>query len=112
MIIRQVFPALPHEPQIGTVADLASRVRLTGNQQGLAPITFLIGAGCSVSAGIPAVSAIAQDQVIRLAHKLTGKTLTDAAKALILVAENGFLKGHHDIARDSPHTLGHLEKLL
>lgn len=96
---------MQHEPQIGSVAELASRARLSRNPQGLAPITFLIGAGCSVSAGVPAVITIGKDEVVRLAHKLTGKMQNDPAKALIVVADNGYLKGHQEIARNSPDQL-------
>ena len=96
---------MPHEPQIGTVEALASRARLTRNPDGLARITFLIGAGCSVSAGIPAVTAIAQDEVKRLARKLTSKTQADPAKALLQAAKHGYLTGHREIAENSPDQL-------
>jgi hypothetical protein len=82
---------LKHEPQKGSVAELASRMRLTQALPGLAPITFLIGAGCSVTAGVPAVSSIAKSEVTKLAKRLTGRTVKDPAKALIAVAEKGYL---------------------
>jgi tetratricopeptide (TPR) repeat protein len=43
---------------------------------------FLIGAGCSRSAGIPLAGEIAQDCIIKLARIYTGKTFRKADKAL------------------------------
>lgn len=94
------------EPQIGTVRDLASRMTLLRNADGLAPITFIIGAGCSVTAGIMSASDIAKSEVKRLCKQLTNKFISDPAKALIAVAHSaGYLKGHYDIATKTPDQL-------
>jgi tetratricopeptide (TPR) repeat protein len=90
------------EPQIGTVADLANRMRLSRPEDGLAPITFLIGAGCSVSAGIPAAKTIAKSEVQKLAKRFGGIDQMDDAAALAYIGAKGTLKGHKEIAEKTP----------
>ena len=84
------------------MADLSGRMKLTRADKGLSPITFLIGAGCSVSAGVPSATTIARNEVVKLALKLTKKRITDPAKALIAVGHQGYLKGHLPIAEATP----------
>ena len=84
------------------MADLSGRMKLTRAEKGLSPITFLIGAGCSVSAGVPSATTIARNEVVKLALKLTKKRITDPAKALIAVGHKGYLNGHMKFAKDTP----------
>lgn len=98
------MPDFP-EPQLGTIQNLASRLQLHKKPDGLAPVTFLIGAGCSVSAGIPAVNTIAKQTVTELSLRLTGATPQSAEEALINLARHGYFQGHTKVARTAPTTL-------
>lgn len=93
------------EPQIGTVGELANRMRLSRAPDGLAPITFLIGAGCSVTAGIPAAKAIAQNEVQKLAIRFGNTEGLDPAAALAFIAAKGTLAGHKEIAENDPKSV-------
>lgn len=86
------------KPQNGTVRDLAHKLRQTRLQSGLAPVVFLIGAGCSVSAGVPTVPVIAKRQVVELARKYGDTNIADPTKALHFLGTRGILAGHKDIA--------------
>lgn len=52
--------------QTGNVRDLADAIRTSKNaaRDGVAPITFLVGAGCSVSAGVPLAADIARKLIV------------------------------------------------
>ncbi|OYU38167.1 MAG: hypothetical protein CFE33_16435 [Pseudorhodobacter sp. PARRP1] len=80
-------------------------MKLSRNPNGLAKITFLIGAGCSVSAGIPTVPTIAKAEVCKLYAKLLGESTDDHIKALIAVGKQKFLAGHLSIAQNTPDQL-------
>jgi tetratricopeptide (TPR) repeat protein len=89
-----------HATQIGTVKDLARRMELIPATEGLRQVTFLIGAGCSLSAGIPTVNRIAQTEVQKLAEHLGLGQHDNPSVALALLGEKkGYFTGHLDIAR-------------
>jgi tetratricopeptide (TPR) repeat protein len=62
------------EPRIGNVSEVASAVRLAAAQDksALGRTVFLVGAGCSKSAGIPLVPQMANELVVKLATALQG----------------------------------------
>ena len=62
------------EPKIGNIGEVASAIRLAASQDksALGRTVFLIGAGCSKSAGIPLVPDMARDLVVKLAAALHG----------------------------------------
>jgi tetratricopeptide (TPR) repeat protein len=77
------------EPIAKTVADLASDLTLAhegaeGPNEGRGGAIFLIGAGCSVSAGIPAAPGVAKHCALKLAYIYSAGAFTgsDADKAL------------------------------
>ena len=72
-------------------------MRQTKPETGLAPILFLVGAGCSVTAGVPMVPKIAKDQVPELAKRHQLET-TSPVTALFQLGTIGILQGHKDIA--------------
>jgi tetratricopeptide (TPR) repeat protein/NAD-dependent SIR2 family protein deacetylase len=59
------------DPEIGQVSDVANAVRMASadDGKGLGRVVFFIGAGCSISAGIPLVRDMARTLVRRLAVK-------------------------------------------
>jgi hypothetical protein len=73
-------------PKIGSIDDVAKAVQLAeaDHANGLGRTVLFVGAGCSVSAGIPLVSEIAPDLVVRLARKMKAplEALTDPQSAL------------------------------
>ena len=83
------------EPILKEIGDLATALQIAkpSNHQsepGGAGAVFLIGAGCSVSAGIRHAAGVAQYCAVKLAHKLSGGQIEmqDAERALAwLVAE-------------------------
>jgi tetratricopeptide (TPR) repeat protein len=54
---------------IATVKDVAEKIIIAQDHAGLGRTIFFIGAGCSVSAGVPAVPEIAQRMVEEIASK-------------------------------------------
>ena len=92
------------EPQIGKIEDLVLRMKLAKPQGAARPVTFLMGAGCSVSAGIPTVTTIAQNEVLALAANF-GATPRNPAEAIVALASHGLFAGHAEIARTKPDTL-------
>ena len=58
------------EAQLGGIADVANAIRMASSESamGLGRTVFFIGAGCSVSAGIPLVQDMAKSLVKRLAR--------------------------------------------
>jgi tetratricopeptide (TPR) repeat protein len=72
------------EPKLGKVADVANAIQLAAvsEERGLGRTVFLIGAGCSYSAGIPLVPKMAQHLAIQLARaKRASPEISDAAQA-------------------------------
>jgi tetratricopeptide (TPR) repeat protein len=67
-------PVASKEPKIGNIGEVASAIRLAASQDksALGRTVFLIGAGCSKSAGIPLVPDMARDLVVKLAAALHG----------------------------------------
>jgi tetratricopeptide (TPR) repeat protein/NAD-dependent SIR2 family protein deacetylase len=59
------------EARLGSVADIANAIRMAAadDDKSLGRAVFFIGAGCSVSAGIPLASGMARELVQRLATK-------------------------------------------
>jgi hypothetical protein len=77
------------EPTIKTVTDLANDLTLAreeaeGSNQGRGRAIFLVGAGCSVTAGIPAAPGVAKHCALKLARVYSGGEFTgeDADAAL------------------------------
>lgn len=62
------------EPRIGNVGEIATAIRLAAGRDNaaLGRTVFLIGAGCSKSAGIPLVPEMARELVVKLATALQG----------------------------------------
>jgi hypothetical protein len=81
-----------YEPQLGSVEELA-RVMLRHRRENgsdFSPIIFFIGAGCSVSAGVPAGKSIAQDRTLYLARQYLRTDFKDPAEAY-----NAMLRAKH-----------------
>jgi hypothetical protein len=82
----------PYEPQLGSVEELA-RVMLRHRRENgvdFSPIIFFIGAGCSVSAGVPAGESIAKDRTLYLARHYLRTDFKDPAEAY-----NAMLRAKH-----------------
>jgi tetratricopeptide (TPR) repeat protein len=60
---------IPPSPTLATVKDVAESIIMAQQPAGLGRTIFFIGAGCSVSARVPAVPAIAQRMVQEIAGK-------------------------------------------
>ena len=61
----------PRDPQIGTVGDIADRMRFARSDVLLPGCTiFLIGAGCSISAGVPGAALVAQRMAREVADRM------------------------------------------
>lgn len=58
--------------RIASVAEVADAIQLAKESDRLGRIVFLIGAGCSVSAGVPGAPAIARRMTRHVAHSLCG----------------------------------------
>jgi tetratricopeptide (TPR) repeat protein len=67
-------------PGVATVKNVAESIIMAQQEVGLGRTIFFIGAGCSVSAGVPAVPAIAQKMVREIATKF--RTCDATASAL------------------------------
>jgi tetratricopeptide (TPR) repeat protein len=94
------------------VADLANDLTLacdedTGPKQGRGRAIFLIGAGCSISAGIPAAPGVAKHCATMLAKTYSRGAFTDndPNKALSWLVENGTveLSGDLSLKKDGSH---------
>jgi hypothetical protein len=80
------------EPRLGSVEELA-RVMLRhrrDNAADFSPIIFFVGAGCSVSAGVPTGRSIAEDRTLYLARKYLRTTTSDPTEAY-----NAMLRAKH-----------------
>ena len=61
----------PRNPRLATVAEIADRMRFARPDAPLLGHTiFLIGAGCSVSAGVPGATSVAQLMVREVARRM------------------------------------------
>lgn len=93
------------EPQLGNIKELAQIMKRERGENAsvFSRIIFFIGAGCSVSAGVPTVTEIAQDRTIYLAKKYLRKDSSDAAEAYnALVHARQFSFGSSDTAAGTP----------
>jgi tetratricopeptide (TPR) repeat protein len=81
------------EPRIGNIGEVATAIRLAAGKDNvvLGRTVFLIGAGCSKSAGIPLVSEMARELIIKLATALQGpaSALTDPEIAYRWLLQGG-----------------------
>lgn len=81
------------EPRIGNVGEVATAIRLAAgrDKSALGRTVFLIGAGCSKSAGIPLVPDMARDLVVQLATALQGSAsaLSDPDSAYRWLLQSG-----------------------
>lgn len=88
----------PKDPPIVEIRDVARAILLAGrNGEPLGRVVFLIGAGCSISAGIPDVEAIARRMTLAVAARLNGLTddpATDAVAAYKSLVGDGNLRDH------------------
>jgi len=76
-------PKSPREPRLGSVEELA-RVMLrhrSSDSQTFSPVVFFIGAGCSVSAGVPTGAMIAKERTCYLGQKYNCIETNDPVKA-------------------------------
>jgi tetratricopeptide (TPR) repeat protein len=81
----------PHEPRVGSVEELA-RVMLrhrSDDEKTFSPTVFFVGAGCSVSAGVPTGAMIAQERTCYLARKYRCIEGTDPVKAYNAMVRQG-----------------------
>lgn len=103
---------VPIDPVAKTVADLANDLTLAvdpaeGPEQGRGGAIFLVGAGCSVTAGIPAAPDVARHCALHLAHKYSRGEFTDneADGALEWLVKNSRveLPGDFTLEEDGSH---------
>ena len=59
----------PRIPRVASVREVAEKIRRARNGEELGRVVFLIGAGCSVSAGIPGAPNIARMMVVEIARQ-------------------------------------------
>src|SRR5262245_32269301 len=85
----------PSDPVAKTVADLGNDLTLAldaaeGADQGRGRAIFLVGAGCSVTAGIPAAPGVAKHCALHLARKYSRGEFTgdNADSALDWLVKN------------------------
>jgi hypothetical protein len=90
---KSAFTVASKEPRIGNVGEVATAMRLAAGKDNvvLGRTVFLVGAGCSKSAGIPLVSEMARGLIIKLATALQGPTsaLTDPEIAYRWLLQGG-----------------------
>src|SRR6202051_1413816 len=93
------------DPVARIVADLANDLTLAcdedaGPKQGRGRAIFLVGAGCSISAGIEAAPGVARHCATKLAKTYSRGAFTedDPNKALSWLIENGRVDPTGDIA--------------
>lgn len=59
------------EPRlVESVAEIADKIHMARRTDGLGEVIFFIGAGCSVSAGIPSAEGVAKEMTLRAARNL------------------------------------------
>jgi tetratricopeptide (TPR) repeat protein len=82
------------EPQLGTVEELARIVLRHRSDDGKAfsPVIFFIGAGCSVSAGVPTGAMIAQERTCHLARKYNCIDADDPVEAYNAMVRQGHFR--------------------
>src|SRR5580704_8236633 len=104
--------ANPTDPVAKTVADLANDLTLaldeaTGTEQGRGRAIFLVGAGCSVTAGIPAAPGVAKRCALHLARRYSHGEFSgdDADVALQWLIKNSRveLAGDFALKEDGSH---------
>jgi len=93
--------------QIKKTEDLVRQLKLAvgkPEENNWGSAVFLIGAGCSKSAGIPLAAEIAQYCVVELAAKYSGESagITDPIAALNWLVQNGDFD--KEWAQDRKHT--------
>lgn len=102
----------PTEPEIRTISDLANDLTLArdeaeGPSQGRGRAIFLVGAGCSVSAGIPPAAGVAKHCALKLAKVYSGGSIDgpDAKAALEWLQKEGKvdLVGDYALKDDGSH---------
>jgi len=93
------------EPVVKTVTDLANDLRLArddavGPNQGCGRAIFLVGAGCSVTAGIPAAPGVAKHCALKLAriYSAGAFTGTDPDQALEWLQKQLQREGNVDLS--------------
>jgi tetratricopeptide (TPR) repeat protein len=82
----------PREPRLGSIEELA-RVMLrhrSRDGQTFSPVVFFVGAGCSVSAGVPTGAMIAKERTCYLGHKYHCIDTDDPVKAY-----NAMVRANH-----------------
>jgi hypothetical protein len=82
----------PREPRLGSVEELA-RVMLrhrSGDGKTFSPVIFFVGAGCSVSAGVPTGAMIAKERTCYLAKKYNCTNTEDPVDAY-----NAMVRANH-----------------
>lgn len=69
-IINFIMATFPEPPHLKDVSEIANKICFAREHDGtLGKVVFLIGAGCSISAGIPGAITIAKRMVREAAHK-------------------------------------------
>ena len=85
--------ASTQQPHVRTVRDLALDLLLAREPQGRGSAIFLIGAGCSVSAGVKLASGVARHCAAKLALKYSDNTFDgDDDQALAWLVANSNVK--------------------
>ncbi len=103
-------PAASSEPEIKKVSDLANDLTLARDNapsQGRGRAIFLVGAGCSVSAGIPPASGVAKHCAVKLAQTYSNGVFQgdDAEAALEWLQKEGKVElvGDYALRGDGSH---------
>ncbi|HXO71013.1 MAG TPA: tetratricopeptide repeat protein, partial [Bradyrhizobium sp.] len=90
-MVKSEPPKNPREPRLGTVEELARvmlRHRSGGNS--FSPVIFFVGAGCSVSAGVPTGAMIAKERTCYLSRKYNCMETADPVQAY-----NAMVRANH-----------------